>query len=372
MKKTILCVALGAALTAFLVSRIPADEDNRQPVIPNLPASPTFSVSTVPANGDLNPYGVAFVPRGFPYGGPLSPGDILVSNFNDSENQQGTGTTIVRVTGTGQTSLFFSGQAGLGLTTALGVLERGFVLVGNLPSPAGSCTEGPHGEETGVEQGSRLILNRSGSLVKSLTDANLLDGPWDLTIRDRGERPQVFVSNALNGTVTRLDLKLARSGDNMFVESMTRVASGYVHRCDPAALVVGPTGVALDEKTDTLYIASTGDNAIFAISNASHSRKDQGMGTLVYRDNAHLRGPLALLRAPNDDLITTNGDAINADPNHPSEIVEFTPAGKFVAQFSVDSAQGAAFGIALRRFEDGLRFAAVDDNLNALDVWNIE
>ena len=93
---------------------------------------------------------------------------------------------------------------------------------------------------------------------------------------------------------------------------------------------------------------------------------------MVYKDNAHLRGPLALLRAPNGDLITTNGDAINADPSHPSEVVEFTPAGKFVAQFSVDSAQGAAFGMALERSQDGLRFAAVDDNLNALDVWDIE
>src|SRR4029077_15006644 len=34
-------------------------------------------VSTVPPNGDLNPYGVAFVPEGFNHGaGPLRPGDI--------------------------------------------------------------------------------------------------------------------------------------------------------------------------------------------------------------------------------------------------------------------------------------------------------
>src|SRR5215472_10531864 len=47
-----------------------------------------LEMSTVPSNGDLNPYGVAFVPDGFP-GGALSPGDILVSNFNNSQNQQG-------------------------------------------------------------------------------------------------------------------------------------------------------------------------------------------------------------------------------------------------------------------------------------------
>jgi hypothetical protein len=37
-----------------------------------------------------------------------------------------------------------------------------------------------------------------------------------------------------------------------------------------------------------------------------------------------LRGPLALALAPNGDLITANGDAVNGDPTQPSEIVEFT------------------------------------------------
>jgi hypothetical protein len=53
--------------------------------------------STIPANGDLNPYGVAFVPPGFPSGGPLEPGDILVSNFNNSGNLQGMGSTIIKL-----------------------------------------------------------------------------------------------------------------------------------------------------------------------------------------------------------------------------------------------------------------------------------
>src|SRR4029077_4675949 len=55
-------------------------------------------LSTVPPTGDANPYGAAFVPPGFQSGtGPLKPGQVLVSNFNNSANLQGTGTTIVRV-----------------------------------------------------------------------------------------------------------------------------------------------------------------------------------------------------------------------------------------------------------------------------------
>ena len=97
--------------------------------------------STVPPNGDLNPYGVAFVPPGFQSGsGPLLPGQILVSNFNNSANLQGTGTTIVRVSSSGQPFVFFAGpphpmgSSGLGLSTALAVLKGGFVIVGNVPS----------------------------------------------------------------------------------------------------------------------------------------------------------------------------------------------------------------------------------------------
>ena len=58
----------------------------------------TKVASTVPGNGDLNPYGVAVVPRTL---GRLHRGDVLVSNFNDHTNAQGTGTTIVAVSPAG-------------------------------------------------------------------------------------------------------------------------------------------------------------------------------------------------------------------------------------------------------------------------------
>src|SRR5579859_653701 len=112
------------------------------PLVPFLP-SPQ-NISTVPPNGDQNPYGVAFVPHDFKgKGGPLQPGDILVSNFNNSDNKQGTGTTIVRIGADGSFSTFFAGpphptgSSGFGLSTALAVLRKGFVIVGNVPSMDG-------------------------------------------------------------------------------------------------------------------------------------------------------------------------------------------------------------------------------------------
>ena len=87
--------------------------------------------STVPANGDVNPYGVARVED---TKGNLHAGNILVSNFNNSANLQGTGTTIVEISPRGTMSLFAqidpghlpgACPGGVGLTTALVVLRSG-------------------------------------------------------------------------------------------------------------------------------------------------------------------------------------------------------------------------------------------------------
>jgi hypothetical protein len=153
---------------------------------------------------------------------------------------------------------------------------------------------------------------------------------------------------------------------------MTQIASGYLFRTDPAALVVGPTGLAFDGQHNTLYVASTGDNEIFAIPNAANRKSDAGMGNLVYQDSAHLRGPLGLVLAPNGDLITSNGDAVNSDPTQTSELVEFTPGGKFVGELSLDPNPGGAFGLAVTNVGGLLRVAAVDDNTNSLDIWTFK
>jgi hypothetical protein len=153
---------------------------------------------------------------------------------------------------------------------------------------------------------------------------------------------------------------------------MTRIASGYLTRTDPAALVVGPTGLAYDARRNILYVASTGDNEIFAISNAKSRSTDGGMGSVVYQDNAHLRGPLGLTLLPNGNLLTANGDAVNPNPSQTSELVEFTPGGQFVGQFSIDPNPGAAFGLATSDVAGVFRLAAAEDTTNSLDIWTFQ
>ena len=364
MNLSIRNAAFLALSPALLLLPAQADEGhgNGGSILKKLPTASERIVSTVPSNGDVNPYGVAFVPEDFREGGPLEHGDILVSNFNGSKNQQGTGSTIVRISRHGQLSAFFQGPSGLGLTTALGVLRGGFIVVGNLPTMDGSSA-------TIQPPGSLLVVDRFGKQVGSLEDSSLLAGPWDLTIHDEGRRAQIFISNVLSGTVTRLDVT---TGGSFKVVGATQSASGYAHRTDPAALVIGPTGLAYDEERDLLYVASTGDNEIFAIPNARGTKSDAGMGKLVYQDSTHLHGPLGLALAPNGHLITANGDAVNAVDGTQNELVEFTPRGKFIALFQVDLGPGGGtFGLAFGGEGDDMRLAAVDDDQNTLDIWSV-
>lgn len=333
---------------------------------PFLP-TPPLTVSVTGTNGDQNPYGVAFINSEFKTGsGPLQPGDILVSNFNNIDNLQGTGSTIMRVAASGTVTTFFTtpnavlGGTGTGLSTALATLRAGFVMVGSIPSTNGSAaTSG---------SGSLLVINADGNLVSTITDPTI-NGPWDMTVIDNGKKATAFVSNVFAGTVSRLELAVSSTG--VSVAGSTVIASGYQHRSDPVGFAVGPTGLVYDLSQDVLYVASTEDNAVYAVSEAAKTKKNVNKGTLIYSDNNHLHGPLGMAEAPNGHLLVANSDLINVDPNQPSEIVEFTKKGKFIKELSVDPNEGGSFGLATAEEmdPDASIFAAVDDVTTSLIIY---
>lgn len=362
VRKTLRAAVYGGLLAATLgLSAAWTSENESDAFIPQLVNS-----STIPENGDLNPYGVAFVPAGFPTDGVIAAHDVLVSNFNNSANLQGTGTTIIKLTPSatlappGAAQQFFA-SALPGLSTALGVLRAGFVIVGNVPTTDGTSAT--------LGRGALQVIDRKGKLLQTWVDPVFLDGPWDLALYDQGTRAHIFVSNVLNGTVARLDVAVA--SDNLALLGKTIIATGYLHRTDPSALVLGPTGLAYDEGTDTLYVASTADNAVYSIAQASRSTAAVHKGALVFSD-VHLRGPLGLRFAPGRHLLAANGDAINADLVEPSEIVEFTKQGRFVRQYNVDASQGGAFGLDTQDADDeDFNYAVIDDVTNNLSVYRL-
>jgi len=334
------------------------------PILPQLNAQ---VISTIPSNGDVNPYGLAFVPNGFPSGGTIHTGNILIANFNDSANVQGTGSTITRVADNGTTSTFYQGPAGqtLGLDGGLVALTRGFVLVGNVP--AGPTAADP------VGQGSILVLNKSGKLVATLTSKTFLDGPWAFSAYEQngGAKAVLFVSNALSGTVDRLTLSIPATGNNVKMTSAVQIASGFGHGPNAPAFVIGPAGSAYDPANGDLYVNAEVENAVYAIPNALTTNSDHGKGSLVFQDNTDLHGPFGMILSSNGDLIIANADSVNVDPNHPSELVEITPKGHLVATKSIDPTPGGAFEIA-ESFTLGVhRFAYVDDVTSDLTIWTL-
>ena len=69
--------------------------------------------------------------------------------------------------------------------------------MGNVPTPMAAMATGP---QPGFAPGPGQQRPPGNDAERS----PLLNGPWDLTVDDRGSTAAVFVSNVLSGTVTRL------------------------------------------------------------------------------------------------------------------------------------------------------------------------
>ena len=308
-----------------------------------------------PAMGDQNPYGVAVVPRSV---GALVRGDVLVSNFNNGQNQQGTGSSIMEVSPGGSARVFAvvpqpTATPAVGLTTALAVLRSGVVIVGSLPAPGGSASA--------ARAGALTILNARGRLVRAIRGEGI-NGPWDMTAVDHGNRAVLFVTNVLNGTVAgrghdvqrgtvvRVRLRI-RSGHAPVVTSNQTIAGGFTEHTDPNALVVGPTGVGL-APSGTLYVADSSNNRIAAIPDALRRTTPLRRGGRTVAVGGMLNDPLGLAIAPEGDIVTMNG----AD----GSAVETTPDGRTAASKTiVANGAGDLFGLAIAPSHHGIYL--VDD-----------
>ena len=364
-------VAAGAAALAAFAIAPAAQAGTSSSFIGPFTHNDTIT-STVPANGDVNPYGVAVVPTST---GSLVKGHVLVSNFNNSANQQGTGTTIVQISPGGQQTLFAQINAsklpgpcpgGVGLTTALGILPGGWVVVGSLPTTDGTAAT--------AQAGCLLVINNKGQVAETIAGHGI-NGPWDMATVSTGSLAALFVSNVLNGTVAangatvnrgtveRLTLLLRGSKPPLLV-AHTNVGSGFGEHTDPAALVVGPTGLGLDSH-GTLFVADSVGNRITAIPAALVRATSAGTGNVITKKGA-LNTPLGLAIAPNGDVLTVNGGD--------GFIVETTPAGKQVAKFLLDNTggpppgAGALFGLAVTPNANGVYY--VDDAANTLNLFH--
>jgi hypothetical protein len=220
--------------------------------------------------------------------------------------------------------------------------------------------------------GCLLVLDASGHVVETLTGP-MINGPWDLAALDHGGTGTLFVTNVLNGTVAaggatvddgtvvRIQLDFD-PGRLPLATSMVTIATGFPEHTDPAALVVGPTGVAVGAG-GVVYVADTAGNRIAMIPNGVHRMLPFGNGGLTVTAGGALNGPLGLAMAPDGHLLSTNG----GDGN----LVETTPFGHQIAMLSLDSSgsppgAGALFGLAVPPGPARIWF--VDDADNTLNL----
>ena len=368
MRRVLLSLTIGLA-TAVLPLMASAEGGS---FLNSLPTARPLTF-TVPNNGDLNPYGVAVVPI---TRGKLVRNHVLVSNFNNAQNQQGTGHTIVQVAPNGTLSEFaridpanVAGRCpgGVGLTTALVALRSGFVIVGSLPTTDGTSAT--------AQAGCLIVLNSGGEVVQTLHGGGI-NGPWDMTAVDFGYWALLFVTNELNGTVQakgavvnegtvlRILIGTPDEDKNAPIDLQRAIiGSRFAERSDPAALVVGPTGLGISH-SGILYVADTVANRIAAIPDALFRRGSAGIGVTVSEGGA-LNGPLGLTIAPDGHILTANA----GDGN----LVETTPAGEQVSVRAVDTTgappgAGTLFGLAVGPDRKSLYF--VDDGDNTLRVLN--
>jgi hypothetical protein len=332
----------------------------------------TRIASTVPSNGDVNPYGIFVVRQST---GRLHKGNVLISNFNAKSNEQGTGTTIVQISPRGHRTLFahvtkgmLPGRCpgGIGLTTALEVLPGGWVVVGSTPSSNGMAAT--------AKAGCLIVLNRNGRVVETFSGHGI-NGPWDSALSVRGRVASLFVDNVLNGTVkangkvvnggTVLRLTLLLRGHRPpRLVSTTRIGSGFAEQTNATAFVFGPTGLGLG-RYDTLYVADTQNSTITAIRNALVRPGSAGTGSMV-TSGGRLNLPLGLAIAPNGDILTVNGGD--------GRIIETTPFGAQIAQHFLDRTPpapvgaGALFGLAVAPRGAGIYY--VDDDTNTLRLFH--
>ncbi|MGV2290603.1 hypothetical protein AAHK20_17950 [Trinickia sp. YCB016] len=370
-------VALAAAAAAAALAGAQAAYAEPQGFLETVHKHTTL-INTVPDNGDQNPYAIAVAPV---TSGAFKKGDVLVDNFNNSANLQGTGSTIVDYhPDTKQMTTFATiprdlkeCPGGIGLSTAMTVLKSGWVIVGSTPSNDGTTsTKGA---------GCLIVLDNQGKVVSTITGENIND-PWgNMAVVDNGDTATLFISMAGFGvgradavgpdgdppvfkqaTVLRVDLDVP-AGKPPVVKKQTVVASGFGAQADKGVFLVGPTGLALSADRKLLYVSDAIGNRVNVIEDPLTRDFSAGVGRQLTADGL-LHRPLAMDTAPNGHLLVTN--ALNG------QVVEIDPAsGKqiYARWIDTDKAQsppgnGDLFGLVMTPEGDG--FYYVQDDVNTL------
>ncbi len=329
------------------------DPEDDNSILERLDDMKTIGSTVDPINGDQNPYGldVAKIDAG-----KLKRGDLVVCNFNNSANVQGTGTTIIALhPKVGSTPLRIAQNASLNGCTevALGSSDA-------IWASAFSANDNP-------------ILGPDGTLFTTLAG-----GPWHAPF-GQTFAPHAgpfgvaafYESNAGDGSIVRINITTGGAF------TFNVIATGFPVNHGVPGSILGPSGLQYDCKHDRLYIVDGTNNALYSfrhvstiaaggitVSGTTFSGPFRKRAKLIFM-GPPLNGPISSALFFNGHLALGN----TGDPTGKNLMVEITPHGKVLNVKNVDTGAAAAiFGMVATGEGHDTKLYFNDDNDNTVRV----
>jgi hypothetical protein len=306
-----------------------------------------------PKYHQLNPYGLAVASK---TSGHLTKGDLVVCNFNDKQNVQGTGFTVVA------------------LHPAPGSKARLIVADKKLTGCAALALDNLDTIWATAFSANDDVAFSTQGVLQWDNGGKPFDRPWGQAGAPNPHLPDetFYESNAANGAILKVVF------DDGY--HAVAIAKGFAVNHGKPGSIFAPAGLTYDRKGDVLYIADGTDNTVVAFSKVSTIKShgivvEAGGKTFEGPDASHARlvfsgsplnGPISMALLPNHNLVIGN----TGNASGTNLMVEITPAGKLLATRNVDKgAAGALFGIvASGKTDSDTKIYFNDDNDNDLQV----
>ncbi|HLY03957.1 MAG TPA: hypothetical protein VKR56_15840 [Candidatus Cybelea sp.] len=303
--------------------------------------------------GQLNPYGLDVAKS---TNGAFTKGDLAVCNFNNNQNIQGTGYTIVALhPQPGSTPTLVVADP----TDLVGCAALALTSNDTIYAAAFSSNDNP-------------VYSASGTLVTNLSGSPFNDPFGETYAQPKWGSPVVYESNAADGNIIRISTGSSYSSEV--------IATGFPVNGGAPGSILGPSGLQYDPDHDALFVVDGDNNTVTVIENVSQAHSgclivsnrgkkfDGGCGprTKLLYSGAPLNGPISSALLFNGNLVVGN----TLDPNGENLMIEISPEGKVLDKRNVDTgAAGALFGmVATGTNAHNTKLFFNDDNDNDLQV----
>jgi hypothetical protein len=331
-------------------------------ILKMLTTQKTVASTVDPLNGDVNPYGLVYV-ASKPFGKSiLQKGDLVVCNFNNKSNVQGTGTTIDYMSSV-------PGSKPTQLTQSSSLLGCASLVINSFD------------EVFSADSGAKDAIgdNSNGKISQTLKSALLVE-PWGSAYvpSQTGYPPGdgLWVSDASTGKIVRINLGTGGK------PTYTAVISGFAVNHGKPGSILGPSGMQYNQHSDTLYVVDGVNNTVVAFQHA-YNDFNTANEVVVGSNGLTFTGPKAKdakviyhggpLSAPISSTLLPNGNLVIGNTGNQKGknlLVEIATDGTMLAYKNVNKGNaGALFGIASSGSSDATtQIYFNNDNTNTVEV----